>query len=124
MVFCFHMKATTKPDPSPSRRNQLAHIIRSSYPALRSRIRSPYVGGDEIHQALLLIGHDVSKECPVEISDVLGWKEMGLPVADIGGEPKYYFPAADPNRKRGFSSVTEQVALCVDELRGREIPAV
>lgn len=124
MVFCFHMKATTKPAQSSSRRKQLADIIRTSYPALRSRIRSPYVSGDEIHKALLLIGHNVSEESPDEVSNVLGWKEMGLPVANVCGEPRYYFPAADPNRKRGFASVTEQVTLFVDELRHSKITAV
>jgi hypothetical protein len=99
------------------RHSEIADLIRSSYNNLRQMLPSPYVDGHEMHDALDALGHDLSGDYPGTVAEVLGWKCMRLPAANIEGRPKYYLPLAMPRENPEATDIPSQTAAFVTNLR-------
>lgn len=112
------MKAKRHVDSNHARREEIAELIRDSYPEIRA-ILPPYVDGTEVYHALLSLGHDIATDGPEIVGEALGWRCMELPAANLNGKPKHYLPHAVRQEKAGtkLESLTEQLEACAKEMR-------
>jgi hypothetical protein len=98
-------------------RPEIADLIRECYPRLQKVLPSPYVDGYELFEAFVALGHGGDARDPGSVALALGPKGLGLPVANLGGKPKYYLPRAVSIKEPESWSLTQQVTGFVHNVR-------
>jgi hypothetical protein len=113
------MKAEEQAAPPDTyiQRQQIAELIRKSFPALRNILPDAYVDGEDVFRALVILGRMAPADGPEIVGEALGWKCLGLPVANIHGKPKFYLPNAVQITAERHPTLTEQVSLFAKNLR-------
>lgn len=97
-------------------RAELANRIRQSYHSLLKLLPSAYVDGEEVFRALTALGFSDAAGGPSRVRDTLGCHCMGLPVANIQGKAKFYFPRVVRSSGNRKLTITEQVSIFNESL--------
>jgi hypothetical protein len=96
---------------------RIRHLIIELYTRLQQILRSPYVDGNELYEALMALGYGMEAQNPQAVAIALGSKGLGLPVANLCGKPKHYLPSAMPTGAPKSQGLSEQVAAFARTLR-------
>lgn len=89
---------------------KICSVIMEVYPRLQQILRSPYVDGNELYEALMALGYGTEAQSAQAVAIALGSKGLGLPVANLCGKPKHYLPSAMPTGVAKSQGLYEQVA--------------
>jgi hypothetical protein len=103
--------------------SRICGLIRECYLSLQLSLRSPYVDGSELYDALVSLGHGAEAVSPGSVTIALGPKGLALPVANLAGKPKHYLPAAVAAKAPETKGLSGQVEEFADHVRKFARPA-